>query len=135
MSDWDYGTTAKAVTARKRHRCDAGYREVHVIAPGHRYLRHTVFPGHDANTSHRPYNVTECVLCVEDRETAGGLLVAGACAMLCCGDVPCALPFKHDGDRHSCHRCARESSVTAFPPSTPVAEATEGTGEAQEGAE
>jgi hypothetical protein len=101
----EYGTTAKAVTARKRHRCDAGYREVHVIAPGHRYMRHTVFPGHDANTSHRPYNVTECVACAENREQAAGLLAAGACATFCCRETPCALPFKHDDD-HSCHRCA-----------------------------
>lgn len=105
----EYGTTAKAVTARKRHRCDAGYREVHVIAPGHRYMRHTVFPGHDANTSHRPYNVTECVACAEEREYAAGVLTAGACSQFCCGDVPCALPLRHGDDDHSCRRCAGRS--------------------------
>lgn len=101
----EYGTATKAVTARNRHRCDAGYYEVHIIARGHRYLRHTVFPSHDVAGSDRPYNVTECVSCVEEREYAAGTLTAGACSQFCHGETPCALPLKHDGD-HSCRRCA-----------------------------
>lgn len=100
----EYGTTAKAVTARKRRLCDAGYREVHVIAPGHRYLRHTVFPSHDVAGSDRPYNVTECASCVERREYEEAPEL-NACSTWCCGDLPCALPVKHGGD-HSCRRCA-----------------------------
>jgi hypothetical protein len=101
----EYGTTVKAVTARKRHRCDAGYYEVHIIAPGHRYLRHTVFPSHDVAGSDRPYNMTECVDCADSRDDTAGTRIAGACSTFCCGETSCALPLRHDGD-HSCRRCA-----------------------------
>ena len=35
-------TTVKGVTARKRYRCESTQYERHMIAPGHRYLRHVV---------------------------------------------------------------------------------------------
>jgi hypothetical protein len=98
-------TAIKAVTARKRHQCDTAQYERHVIAPGHRYLRHVAFPGDDVNGSDRPWVLRECVACVEDRDAHAGSLIGGACATFCCGDTPCALPFKHDVD-HSCRRCA-----------------------------
>jgi hypothetical protein len=102
-------TTVKSVTARIPHRCDGchwspGRRGVPTIAPGHRYLRHVAFPGDDVNQTDRPISNIECVACACGRESSAGLLVAGACSTFCCGDVPCALPFEHDGD-HSCRRC------------------------------
>lgn len=92
-------TTVKGVTARKRHWCDATI-PAHVIAPGHRYLRHVAFPGDDVNGSDRPWVLPECAACA-DRFGRD----AGACLTHCCGDVPCALPLDHDG-AHSCRRCA-----------------------------
>lgn len=75
------------------------------IAPGHRYLRHVAFPGDDGHEEGtRPWALNECVACACRREPASGLLVAGACSTFCCGDVPCAKPYRHDGD-HSCRRC------------------------------
>ena len=98
-------TTVKGVTARKRHRCDESWGgDVHFIEPGQRYLRHVAFPGDDVNGSDRPWVLRQCVACAEDRDSAG-FLVADACTTFCHGDVPCALPFRHDGD-HSCRRCA-----------------------------
>ena len=98
-------TTVKGVTARKRHRCDeASWTGLHFIAPGHRYLRHVAFPGDDVNGSDQPWVFRQCVACAEGREYGASTLTAGACGTFCCGDVPCALPFKHDGD-HSCRRC------------------------------
>lgn len=106
MSDNTHAT--KAVTARIPHLCDSCHwtpslRGVATILPGHRYLRHTVFPNDETNQSHRPYSINECVACAEERDSAG-LLVAGACSTFCHGTVPCALPRRHDGD-HSCRRC------------------------------
>jgi hypothetical protein len=97
-------TTVKAVTARKRHRCDESWGDIHFIAPGHRYLRHVAFPGDDVNGSDQPWVLRQCVACAEDREYAAGMLTAGACSTFCHGMTPCALPLKHDGD-HSCRRC------------------------------
>jgi hypothetical protein len=62
----DNTTAVKALTARIPHKCDSchwtpGLRGVPTIAPGHRYLRHTVFPNDETNQSHRPYSVNECV--------------------------------------------------------------------------
>jgi hypothetical protein len=99
-------TTVKAFTARKQHRCNTAFREAHTIAPGHRYLRHTAFPDGEINTSDRPYTLTECVACAEERDPSAGLLVAGACTTFCCANVPCARPAKHDDD-HSCGQCVR----------------------------
>lgn len=103
-------TTVKGVTARKRHRCDESWGDVHFIEPGHRYLRHVAFPGDDVNGGDRPWVLRVCIACAEDRDAHAGLLVAGACTTFCCGDVPCALPFKHAGDRHSCMRCTVDSA-------------------------
>lgn len=105
-------TTVKARTARIARYCDVCHwtpslRGVATIAPGHRYLRHVTFPGADGNESGRVITNTECIACLDDRETHGGVLIAGACATFCHGDVPCALPFKHGGD-HSCRRCIEE---------------------------
>jgi hypothetical protein len=99
-------TTVKGVTARKRHRCDeSSWVGIHFIAPGHRYLRHVAFPDDDVNGSNRPWVLRICIACAEDRDGHAGALLGGACTTFCCGDVPCALPFEHDGD-HSCRRCA-----------------------------
>jgi hypothetical protein len=110
----EYGTTTRARTARKQHRCDGDYRgEGHIIAPGHRYLRHVAFPNSDVNGSDRPWVLRECIACAEDRDAHAGALVGGACATFCHGDTPCALPSRHDGD-HSCRRCAsRDDAVRA----------------------
>lgn len=109
-------TAVKARTARIPHLCDSchwipGLRGVPTIAPGHRYLRHVAFPCDEVNQSHRPYSLNECVACAEERDSAG-LLVAGACSTFCCGDTPCARPFRHDSD-HSCRRCMRTSRSSA----------------------
>lgn len=104
-------TTVKAVTARKQHRCDTVWGEVHLIQPRHRYLRHVAFPDDDVNGSDRPWVLRECVACVEEREGCA-MFTAGACSMFCHGTTPCALPFKHNGD-HSCLRCAVEAARAA----------------------
>lgn len=104
--------TTRARTARVPHFCDGCHwtpslRGVPTIAPGHRYLIHTAFPGglgDEINQSDRPYTNKECVACACERDETSGLLVAGACSTFCCGDVPCARPHLHDGD-HSCRRC------------------------------
>lgn len=96
-------TTVKAVTARKRHLCDDAWSDVHIIAAGHRYLRHVAFPGDDVNPWTRPIVHRQCAACAEDRARSD----VGACLTHCCGVPPCALPLKHDGD-HSCRRCAKE---------------------------
>ena len=101
-------TTVKGVTARKRHRCDESWGDVHFIEPGHRYLRHVAFPGDDVNGGDQPWVLRQCIACAEDRDGHAGALIGGACTGFCCGDVPCALLFKHDGD-HSCRRCASEA--------------------------
>jgi hypothetical protein len=100
-------TTVKGVTARKRHRCDESsstWGGIHFIEPGHRYLRHVAFPDDDVNGSDRPWVLRECIACAEERDSPMGHLLGGACTTFCCAMVPCALPFKHDGD-HSCRRC------------------------------
>lgn len=109
-------TAVKALTARIPHLCDSCHwtpslRGVATILPGHRYLRHTVFPNDETNQSNRPYSINECVECAEERDSAG-LLVAGACSTFCHGTVPCALPLRHDGD-HSCRRCTNDSAAVA----------------------
>lgn len=115
MSDNTYVT--KAFTARVPHVCESchywetGLRGKSTILPGHRYLRHTVFPNDETNQSGRPYSINECVACTEGRDSAG-LLVAGACTTFCHGTVPCALPLKHDGD-HSCRQCAVDLAAVA----------------------
>ena len=102
--------TVRARTARIPHLCEGCHwtpslRGQPTILPGHRYLLHTAFPGGEANTSDRPFALKECIDCACKRESTAGLLVAGACSTFCCGDVPCALPERHDSD-HSCRRCA-----------------------------
>ncbi|MCU1657038.1 MAG: hypothetical protein JWO57_1694 [Pseudonocardiales bacterium] len=107
-------TTVKGVTARKRHRCDEASRTgLHFIEPGHRYLRHVAFPGDDVNGSDQPWVLRVCIACAEDRDCHAGMLVGGACTTFCCAMVPCALPFKHAGDRHSCLRCTADTVATA----------------------
>lgn len=109
-------TTITARTARKPHLCDGCHwtpslRGVPTIAPGHRYLRHTAFPDGEINASDRPYSVTECVACAGERDETAPLLVAGACSTYCCGETPCALPHRHDGD-HQCRQCIPAVEVT-----------------------
>jgi hypothetical protein len=104
-------TTVKGITARKQHRCDeSSWTGLHFIAPGHRYLRHVAFPDDDVNGSDQPWVLRQCVACVGERDDTATTLTAGACAMWCCGDVPCARPLRHDGD-HSCRRCATSGGV------------------------
>jgi hypothetical protein len=113
-------TTIQARTARKPHLCDSCHwtpslRGKPTIAPGHRYLRHVAFPegpSGEVNQTNRPFTNTECVACACAREATDGLLLAEACATFCCGDVPCARPFKHGGD-HSCRRCALVDAAVA----------------------
>jgi hypothetical protein len=114
MSDDSYAT--KALTARIPHLCDSCHwtpslRGMPTILPGHRYLRHTVFPNDETNQSNRPYTLTECVPCAEERDSAG-VLVAGASSTFSHGTVPCALPLRHDGD-HSCRCCTNASAAVA----------------------
>lgn len=99
-------TTVQARTARKAHQCAVGRHAA--IAPGHRYLRHIAFPSADGNESGRVQVIAECVACACERDDHAGLLDADACSTFCHGDVPCALPHKHDGD-HSCRRCPAAS--------------------------
>lgn len=112
-------TIVRAVTARIPHLCtgcywDSSLRGIPTIAPGHRYLRHVTFPDEDVNLSRRPVALAECVACACDREPSAGLLVAGACATFCCGDVPCARPFPHDGE-HACRRCTAAHAAGLLP--------------------
>jgi hypothetical protein len=60
------GTTARAVVAAKRHRCDAYGGPVHHIEAGVEYVRTTVFPG-DVNSSGRPSVARVCVACWSPR--------------------------------------------------------------------
>jgi hypothetical protein len=90
-------TTTRARTARKNHRCSECL--LAVILPGHRYLLHTTFP----NDVIQAVTVSkECLSCACEQ---GEDYRLDACMGFCCGDVPCARPFRHDGD-HSCRRCA-----------------------------
>lgn len=103
-------TSVKARTARKSHFCEScqwtpSLRGEQTIAPGHRYLLHTAFPGDESNGSDQPWSLKECIACAETAgrwEHSRGL--GSACAAWCCGDVPCARIVRHDGD-HSCRRC------------------------------
>jgi hypothetical protein len=88
-------TAVLARTARREHRCTDCRRRIRV---GHRYLRHILFPGHDANSSTRPLVLKECMACSADRDGHTPLLVANACSSYCHGTNPCARPFKHTGD-------------------------------------
>ena len=99
-------TTVKAVTARVPHLCEGCHfvpslRGVATIQPGHRYLLHTAFPDGVDIQGDAPWAVNECVSCAVDR---GEEHRTDACLTYCHGDVPCARPFRHDGD-HSCGRC------------------------------
>lgn len=61
-------TTAKIVTARKAHRCDATHDASWFracsgqIKPGERYVRMVCFPG-DINTSRAPWVMRACPGC------------------------------------------------------------------------
>lgn len=110
MPTADSATTTRGRTARIAHLCDnchwaPSLRGQPTIAPGHRYLLHTAFPNSETNQSNRPYSLKECMACLSERDDTAPVLIADACSTFCCGDVPCARPFKHDGD-HSCRRCA-----------------------------
>lgn len=102
-------TTVQARTARIAHLCEnchwsPSLRGQPTIFPGHRYLLHTAFPDGLTVTSDAPYSLKECVACAEERDlTMRGTHLA--CCTFCCGEIPCARPFKHDGD-HSCRHCA-----------------------------
>jgi hypothetical protein len=111
--------TVQARTARKPHLCDnchwtPNLRGVATILPGHRYLRHTTFPDGVVNQSNHPVTHNECVACAIARLGTDGLLLADACSTYCCGELPCALPHRHQGD-HSCRRCAKAASSRPAP--------------------
>lgn len=61
-------TTAKIVTARKSHRCDAArdsswFRACSGwIRPGEQYVRMVCFPG-DVNSGHAPWVMRGCLAC------------------------------------------------------------------------
>lgn len=108
-------TATKARTARIPHLCDGchwtDFRGRPSIAPGHRYLIHTAFPGgptDEINQSDRPYTNKECIACADERDDTTGLLVAAACSTSCCSMTPCARPHRHDGN-HSCRECSQPS--------------------------
>jgi hypothetical protein len=93
----EYHTSRTARTALKWHRCASDQQQ---IAPGDRYLRVVIFPGHDIAVD-RPTESKECVSCAIDAGREGQ---TGACQSYCCSTVPCPLPHRHAGD-HRCHRC------------------------------
>lgn len=110
----DPNATVTARTARIPHLCDdchwtPSLRGVPTILPGHRYLRHVAFPGHEAVGGERPWSLKQCVACSGKTDDTAPLLLAGACSMFCCGDVPCARPLNHAGD-HSCRRDAEQAA-------------------------
>lgn len=115
--------TVKAITARVPHLCDdchwtPSLRGQPTIFPGHRYLRHTAFPGDEVNTSERPYSLDQCVACVDRMRPGAATLEAGACGQLCCDELPCALPLRHGAD-HSCRRCAVSPAGPGTAPPAP----------------
>lgn len=91
-----YAETDRARTARTVRWCEHCNR--HSILPGHRYLIHTLFPGHDACPPDRPVQLAECTAHAFERHEDYRLDV---CGTYCHGIEPCARPFRHDGE-HSC---------------------------------
>lgn len=107
-------STTKALTARVGHYCfSCQWRalegDLPVIAPGHRYLRQTAFPGEPGyEEGAGPAALNQCIACsvgVDDHAWVG----AGACGTWCCGTTPCALPFAQGapGHEHRCRDCVR----------------------------
>lgn len=67
----DHAMTARLVTARKSHHCDYS-RDVSwgracrvYVAPGEKYVRVTVFPGHDMYETDVPESGACCLPCAE----------------------------------------------------------------------
>lgn len=58
----DICETAHTVTARRDHRC-TGWRCATTICPGEQYVRHVLFPGHDAHGGHAPAVLPLCQTC------------------------------------------------------------------------
>jgi hypothetical protein len=109
--------TATGVTARKAHPCETcSRRDVNgtwttPIRPGHRYVRHVVFPGDDGfEDITRPQSVRECAGCAIERDSFNATLY-GICGSSCCGTTPCALPFEKGAPchEHHCGECVREA--------------------------
>lgn len=101
-------------TARKPHACDGCHltgRTEAVIAPGHRYLLHRVYAdGYSVPLGTAPYELHECTSCAVAREHAADVGPLAACGTYCHGTEPCALPFGHAGDRHSCRQDASDTA-------------------------
>jgi hypothetical protein len=109
-------SSTKALTARVGHYCyscqwNATEGDPPVIAPGHRYLRHTTFPGepgHEEGTS--PAVLGQCIRCACELDDHAHV-DAGACGTFCCSTTPCALPFQRGapGHDHQCRDCVRSA--------------------------
>jgi hypothetical protein len=102
-----WGVRTRALTARKTHRCSKCGR---FILGEHRYLRHTFFPGHDANTTAHPIAELECVPCVAERDESAPMLEADACSRYCHGVDACVLPFRHAGE----YWCREDTSTLTY---------------------
>lgn len=102
-------------TARKAHTCETcSRRDVNgtwsqPIRPGHRYVRHVVFPCDDGfEDVSRPQSIRECASCAIERD-AYAARECGICGTYCCGIAPCALPLEkgRPGHGHQCRECVR----------------------------
>ncbi len=119
MSVSEHNATRSTRTARKHYSCDEGTRR-HRIAPGDRYLRHVIFPGHDVLNPDKPITLRECVACAIEH---GREHETGACQTYCCSVEPCPKPFGHAGD-HGCPICTpappiKETNVDGADPRDP----------------
>lgn len=108
-------STTTAVTARIPRLCydcqwNAPEGDTEVIQPGHRYLKHTTFPGDPGwEEGTRPVVQFQCIACACQTDDSA-YLDADACGTWCCGTTPCALPIGKGapGHEHSCRQCVRE---------------------------
>lgn len=107
-------STSAGVTARKAHACETcSRRDVNgtwstPIRPGHRYVRHVVFPGNDGfEEGTRPQSIRECADCAMRRDDEAAPRY-GICGSYCHG-APCVLPFEKGspGHEHQCRECIR----------------------------
>lgn len=108
----------KGVTARAAHPCETCSRRdvngtwTQPIRPGHRYLRHVVFPGDEGfEEGTRPQSVRECAGCAIERD-GDAAITYGICGSYCHGIRPCVLPVAArpgPDHEHQCRECVREA--------------------------